>query len=496
MVTTSPEHRSRWLNNVVYILAAIGCAAGLGNLWRFPMLAYEHGGATFIIVLLLANILIIFPLLMIETLIGQKHQLSAPQAFEKLKKGSSWIQWIAVFSVLGILFYYMPVLAWGIKYLFLSFSGNFLADPSNYFVKEILHLSDGITTKGAFQWSLFGALILGYLFTLYSLRKNTDSLSGVVKITATAPFLLLAILLIRGVTLPGASEGLKMFFVPDWSALGDIKLWQAAMGQAFLSASLAAGYFIMAGSHRSKTAEIPKSSLWILIGNFGVSLLAGITIFATLGFMATEQGVPVSEVAQGGPMLVFSVLPTAVSLMPFGAVFFAILLFLIVITLAIDSIFGVMEVATGAFHDLRKKGTKYINTLIKVIILCVVGALPFLFAGGMYYLDIIDHFVGGYCLMFVGMLETVVLAYFLKPNDLRLEINKTSSWKIPKFFNIVLMITPIILGALIITSLITEMKELYGGYPLSYIIGFGFVPLALVIIFALGFGIWTKDKKF
>ncbi|MCF7830985.1 sodium-dependent transporter [Candidatus Gracilibacteria bacterium] len=496
MTTTSPESRSRWFNNVVYILAAIGCAAGLGNLWRFPMLAYEYGGAAFIIALLLTNIFIVLPLVMMETLIGQKHQLSAPQAFEKLKRGTSWIQWIAVFTVIVILFYYMPVLAWGVKYLVMSFSGDFLADPANYFMKEIIHLSDGVTIRGSFQWSIFGALIVSYLFVLYSLRKNTDSLSGIVKITATAPFLLLAILLVRGVTLPGAAEGLKMFFLPDWSALGDIKLWQAAMGQAFLSASLAAGYFIVAGSHRPKTAEIPKSSLWILVGNFAVSLLAGIAVFATLGFMATQQGVPVSEVSQGGPMLVFSVLPTAVSLMPFGAIFFAVLLFLIVITLGIDSVFGIMEVAVGGFHDLKKKGKAYIITLVKILILVTLGSIPFLFSGGLYYLDITDHFVNGYCLLLVGMLETAVVAYFLNPNEIRLEINKTSSWKLSKLFNITLMLVPLILGALIVASLVVELKELYGGYPLPYIVGFGFVPLALIIIFALGFGIWSKDKNF
>lgn len=486
--------RPQWLNNFVYILAAIGCAAGLGNLWRFSMLAYEHGGAAFILVLLLSNIVIVFPLLMMETFIGQKFQLSAPEAMEKLKKGTSWIQWIGVFTCLIVLMYYVPIMAWGIKYLFLSFSGDFLADPGGYFVTEILHLSDGIDIPGGFQWSIFGALILGYLVALYALRKNVASLGPVVKITATAPFVLLFILLLRGVTLPGAEEGLKALFIPDWSALGDIKLWQAAIGQSFFSASLAVAYFIVAASHRPAGSEIPKTSLWILVGNFAVSILAGIAVFSTIGFMAAQQGVPVSEAATGGPMLVFSVLPTAVSLMPAGAIFFAILLFLVVITLAIDSIFGLMEVVAGALHDLWSKRFDYFKVLLSVILLCGLGALPFMMGAGLYYLDITDHFIGGYCLLLVGILETLVVAYVIGPENVRQWINKTSTFKIPKVFNAILYVVPFILAGLIGITLYKEVQEVYGGYPMSYIITWGFIPLGLVLVLSIIFGVLTYRK--
>jgi NSS family neurotransmitter:Na+ symporter len=483
--------RPQWLNNFVYILAAIGCAAGLGNLWRFSMLAYEYGGAAFILVLLLSNVMIVFPLLMMETFIGQKFQLSAPQAMEKLKARTSWIQWIGVFTCLVILMYYVPIMAWGIKYFFLSFSGDFLADPSGYFATEILHLSDGIDIPGGFQWSILGALILGYLVALYALRKNVSSLGPVVKITATAPFILLLILLVRGVTLPGAEEGIRALFIPDWSALGNIKLWQAAIGQSFFSASLAMTYFIVAASHRPPGSEIPRTSAWILVGNFGVSILAGITVFSTIGFMAAQQGVPVSEAATGGPMLVFSILPTAVSLMPTGAIFFAALLFLVVITLAIDSIFGILEVVAGAFHDLWAKRFSYFKVLVGVILVCGIGAFPFLMGSGMYYLDIIDHFVAGYCLLILGMLETIVVAYVIGPEKVRQWINKTSDFKIPKVFNVVLYIIPFVLAGLIGVTLFKEIQEVYGGYPMEYIVQWGFIPLGIVFILSAVFGVLT-----
>ena len=484
--------RPQWTSDFIYILAAIGCAAGLGNFWRFPMLAFEHGGAAFILVLLIANIIIVYPLLMMETVIGQKKQISGPQAFEKLKKGTGWIQWIPVFALIFILTYYGPVLAWGIKYLIMSLTGDFLVNTATYFPREILHLTDGVTDFGSFQWGLFAALVGSYLFVLYALRKNVLSLGPVIKITAIAPFILLFIILLRGVTLPGAIEGLRSFFIPDWSALLDIRLWQAAIGQAFFSASLALGYFLVSGSHRDEKAEIPRSSAIILGGNFLVSMLAGMAVFSTLGFMAQEQGVPIAQAATGGPMLVFSVLPTAVSMMPTGVIFFAILLFLVVITLAIDSIIGTLESVVGSFHDLFHK-TKYNKVLLIILLICLAGSTPFLMGSGLYLLDIMDHFIAGYVLLIVGMLETAILAYFIGPKKIRDWINETSSgFKIPRIFDYILYLVPVVLAILIGATLHKEMQEIYGGYPIVYIIWAGIIPFILIIILAFFFNRYKR----
>lgn len=486
--------RPQWSSNFVYILAAIGCAAGLGNIWRFPMLAYEHGGAAFILALLLSNLFIVFPLVMMETVVGQKFQLGGPSAFEKIKKNTSWIQWIPAFVLIGVLFYYVPILSWGIKYLVMSFSGEFLANPSEYFVNDILHLTDGIQTIGKFQWGLLAGLLAGYGSVLYALRKNVMSLGPVVKITATAPFLLLLVLIIRGVTLPGAMDGLEALFVPKWSSLLDVKLWQAAVGQSFFSASLAMGYFMIAGSHRSEKSEVTKTSLWILAGNFGVSILSGIAVFSTLGFMALQQGVPVSEAATGGPMLVFSVLPTAVSMMPWGAIFFAVLLFLVVITLAIDSIFGIVEVIAGSFHDLWHK-VKYSTIVLILSAILILGALPYLTGAGLYYLDITDHFLGGYMLLFVGILETLVLAYVIGAEKIRGWINHTAKGlKIGKWFNVMLYAIPFICAFLISVTLYKETQEVYGGYPFEYIVYWGFIPLGVILILSFVFGRMTHNQ--
>lgn len=484
--------RPLWSDNYIYILAAIGCAAGLGNLWRFSMLAFENGGAAFVLALLISNIFIVYPLLMAESAIGQKYRLSAPQAFSKFAPGFSWIQWLAIFASLFILMYYVPIMAWAVKYFVLAFSGEFLLDPSNYFTSNIIHITDSVTMPGPFLWSIFFALLVSYIAVYFSLRRDVNSLSKVIVWTATLPFLLLLVLLIRSVTLPGAIEGLKVLFLPDWSQLSNFQLWQAAIGQSFFSASLALGYFMVSASHRSKDQDIAKSSIWILVGNFAVSLLAGITVFGTLGFMAGEQGVTVAEVAKGGPMLVFSVLPTAIAAMPTAKIFMAVLLFLVVITLAIDSVFGLVELTVGAFHDNFK--LNYESVLIRTLVITFIGSLPFMFGAGLYYLDILDHYVGGYLLMLIGMLEAAVIAYIVGPNKVRELINtKNSAFKVGVWFDYLLYLIPILLLFILINVIQVELQGPYEGYPWFYQYAAGIVPLSVVVLLSIWFGLKT-DK--
>lgn len=487
------EKRSRWSSQAAYILAAIGCAAGLGNFWRFPILAFEYGGAAFIVALIIANILIAYPLLLTETMIGQKYQASAPQSFEKIRKNSSWIQWMAIFGITGILAYYVPVMAWATKYLFASLTGDFLADPKNYFVNEVLHLTDSVTVLGSFQWPLFAATVAGLAITAFALRKGVQSLSPIIKVTATLPFIFLAIMIVRGITLPGAHEGLAAFLIPDWSQLANIKLWQAAISQAFFSVGVAMGYFIVAASHRDKDAEVPLSSLWILGGNFAVSFLSGLAVFSIIGFMAHSQGLPLAEATTGGPMLVFSVFPTAIAMMPAGKVFFAVLLFLTMIALAIDSIFGLAEAISGAWNELRKKPAIHHT----IMVLCAVLALlsvPYLFGAGLYHLDITDHFIVSYIPLLVAALEVLVILKVIGARKVREMINDTSKkLRIPSLFNYILYALPIVLLILTGINLKSEIDAPYEGYPMEYIAYFGFLPLAVIIIGAFWANYHTTD---
>jgi len=486
--------KQNWPNQFIYILAAIGCSAGLGNLWRFPMLAYEYGGAAFIFAICLSNIIIAFPLMMLETAIGQKGQAGPPKSMEKLHPGTGWIQWLAPLTILGVLIYYVPIMAWGITYMFNAFSGEFMTDPENYFVDEILHLSPSIEEVGSIQTPILISFVVAYGMIYLSLRHGIESMSKVIKYTATAPFVILIILLVRALTLPGATIGVNAFFIPDWSQLANPELWQAAISQSFFSSSLAMGYFIYAGGRRDNNAEIPKTSLIIIMGNLIVSILSGLVVFATLGFMAQQQGVDISEATTSGPMLVFAVLPTAIAMMPSFAIGFAVLLFLTMITLSIDSIFGMFELAVASFMDLKKDHKQESQTFTILLAITFVLGIPITLSSGLYYLDIMDHFITGYLFMFVGFLECFVIAYLVGPNKLRNWINATSDGlKIGKAFNLIIYLLPLVLGVLFLITFIKELGELYGGYPLWSIICFGILPLVFIGIAAVFFYIKMRN---
>ncbi len=474
--------REKWPGRFTYMLAAIGFAAGLGNLWRFPMLAYEHGGAAFIVALVASNIFIAFPLVMFETVIGQKFQSGAPSSMEKLKKGSSWIQWIPLLGHIFVLMYYAPVMAWAVNFLFETITAGFPARPTAFFNDQILGKTEGVTQPGPIQTGLLLSLMATYIAVMFCLRNGLRSVSKVIRITATAPFLLLFIILVRSITLPGAAQGLTALFVPDWSALLDLKIWQAALGQSFFSAGLAFGYFTMSGSHREPNAEIPKTTIGILAGNLGVSILAGMAVFATLGFMAHQQGTPLNEVAEGGPTLVFSVLPEAIAVMPVFKTGMAILLFLVVITLAIDSIMGSVESVTAGFMDLKQNKSGEFKLTLLVLSISFLGGLAIISGAGTFYMDILDHFVGGYIFMLVGVLECIVGAWLIDPEKIRLWINETSdTFHIGPWFNWALRLNVIVVGGIFTTAIIGEFQGPYGGYPAWALILFGGAPLVIMI---------------
>ena len=487
--------RDRWPSQTIYVLAAIGFAAGLGNLWRFPMLAYQHGGAAFIVALVVSNILIIYPLLLFETMIGQKHQAGAPGSMERMRKGTAWIQWLPLLAHIFVLMYYAPVMAWAVTYLVDAFSGNFLAEPTTYFNREILHLTESIEDPGSLQIPILLALIFTYGLVLWCLRRGVQSVSQVIRFTATIPFLLLFLLMVRGVTLPGAGDGIRALLIPDWRALADLQLWQAAIGQSFFSAGLAFGYFTMSGSHRHEKAEIARSSIGILAGNLVVSLIAGLAVFSTLGFLANQQGVPLAEAAQGGPRLVFTVLPAAIAQMPFFQIGFAVILFLTVITLAVDSIFAVVESVAAGFMDLAKNQKKEFRTTALILTISFLGGIPITLGAGLYYLDILDHFVGGYLFMLVGALECFVGAYMIGSDKVRGWINETAtSLRIGKWFNVMFYLTPFVVGGIFIAAMIREFEGLYGGYPIWSLWLFGGLPLLVIFILAPILGRLTSKR--
>jgi neurotransmitter:Na+ symporter, NSS family len=477
--------RQHWPSKWIFILAAIGSAAGLGNIWRFPFLAFEHGGAAFILVLVGANIIIGIPLLIMEVGLGQMMQRAAPDAFKNIRRGFRYVGWLAIIFGMMVLFYYMAVMGWAVDYLASAFTLAWEDDTSTFFFRDILSLSDGPGEVGGISWPVLSGLLLAWSLVYFSVWKGIKSVSSVVKWTATLPFAILAVLIVRALTLEGAEDGLRLFFVPDWTKLADPQLWIAAFSQVFFSLSLAFGIMIAYGSFNPERTEITKSAIYITLGNFLVSLMSGLVVFGTLGYMAMQESVAVTEVVVGGPSLVFVVFPKAISLLPALNSLVAILFFGMLLTLAIDSAFSLLEAFSAAFRDrYTRVSTKKIAFIITLV--GIIGGLAFTTHAGIYYLDIVDHFVVNYGLVIVGILEAVIVGWLWKGDKLKRFVNERSSIKIGASWSFALkVIIPVFLTVLLAINIYNEFNTPYEGYPTWALIYIGLVPILLAPIAAV-----------
>ncbi len=293
-------------------------------------------------------------------------------------------------------------------------------------------------------------------------------------------FILLLIMLGRAVTLKGASEGLQWLFRPDFSAILNYKVWTAAYGQIFFSLSICFGIMITYASYLPEKSDINNNGMITTFVNCGFSILAGIMIFSVLGYMAQKQGVSIKDVAGAGVGLAFVTIPKAISLLP-GAKFFGTLFFLSLVFAGLSSMISITETCVSGLMDKFKWDRKPTTSLF-----CVVGfllSLIFTTQGGLLILDIVDHFINNFGIVFAGLVEVLLLSWFFKLDSLREHANSLSDFSVGKWWNFCLKIlTPIVLGYMAIGNLIGDIKKPYGGYPTSAILIFGWAIVIGIII--------------
>ena len=203
------EKRDRWDSRTGFVLAAVGSAVGLGNVWRFPYICYKNGGGAFLIPYLVALLTAGIPLLILEYALGHKMQAGAPKSFENVSEKSGYIGWWAVFAGFGIVTYYAVIMAWCFGYLIHSLSVAWGANAESFFHGTFLQLSSGPGDLGSIRWPVLAGLAATWISILLIIHKGVKSVGKVVLVTVPLPLLLLVIMVIRGVTLPGAAEGLR-----------------------------------------------------------------------------------------------------------------------------------------------------------------------------------------------------------------------------------------------------------------------------------------------
>ena len=484
--------RDRWQSRTSFILAAVGSAVGLGNVWRFPYVAYESGGGAFLIPYFIALFTAGIPMLILEMGLGQRLQTAAPGAFGSIRKGFEWFGWWAAGLSAGIVIYYSTILGWSWVYLWHSISLSWGNNVESFFINDVLQKSSGPGELGAPLWYIVVGLALTWITIYLILRRGVRNVGKVVLITVPLPTLLLVILLIRGVTLPGAIDGIRYYLTPDFSMLKSPTIWLRAYGQIFFSLSLASGVMIAYGSFLSKKAEITNSALITGLANCGTSFMAGFAVFSMLGYLARVQGMPVPEVTASGTGLAFVAYPTAIMKLPALNAVFGFIFFITLLTLGIDSAFALQEAFTTGLHDKWKLNTEKLARIFVLIAFPI--SIIFSTRGGYYWFDIVDKWICDFGLVFAGLCTAIIVGYFYDIRGFRDYLNSISEIKLGSWWIWTLrIVTPVVLLATLTMNLKDEIQSAYSDYPRwsTWVGGWG----TLLIFLIVGYVLWKKQSN-
>ncbi|XP_013375619.1 PREDICTED: sodium- and chloride-dependent GABA transporter 2 isoform X1 [Chinchilla lanigera] len=438
--------RGHWNNKMEFVLSVAGEIIGLGNVWRFPYLCYKNGGGAFFIPYLIFLFTCGIPLFFLETALGQYTSQGGITAWRKICPIFEGIGYACQVIVMLLNIYYIIVLAWAFFYLFSSFtadlpwgschhewntencvefqktngslnvtSENATSPVIEFWERRVLKISGGIQHLGSLRWELVLCLLLAWVICYFCIWKGVKSTGKVVYFTATFPYLMLVVLLIRGVTLPGAAKGIQFYLYPDLTRLWDPQVWMDAGTQIFFSFAICLGCLTALGSYNKYHNNCYRDCIALCLLNSGTSFMAGFAIFSILGFMSQEQGVPISQVAESGPGLAFIAYPRAVVMLPFSPLW-ACCFFFMVILLGLDSQFVCVESLVTALVDMyperfRRKNRREILILVVAVIACLLG-LVMLTEGGMYVFQLFDYYAAsGMCLLFVAIFESFCVAW-------------------------------------------------------------------------------------
>ncbi|MFO7950921.1 MAG: sodium-dependent transporter [Candidatus Fermentibacteraceae bacterium] len=358
----------------------------------------------------------------------------------------------------------------------------FMGSPGDYFYNDFLGLTDTPWRMGDFKWYLFIGFAISWVWIIASIWKGTKTVSKVVYFTVLIPWGLLILFIIRGVTLPGSGTGLAFYLTPVWSKLMDPSIWLAAISQVFFSLSVGFAIMIAYGSFLPQKTDLAGNAFIIGIADALTAFMGGLAVFSALGYQASKLGVPVTEVVQSGPGLTFVAYPHIISGLP-GARIFGVLFFLMLLTLAVDSAFSLVEAVTSSVKDKWKTTHKRANLTVGAIAFLL--GLPMLTGAGLHILDIADHFMNSFGLTLVVLGEVIILGWGVGAAKQREYINRYSSFRVGPWWDIcVRWIIP--MGILwMLYSEIQDRTVPYGSFGLRGMeFAFGWLLIILLPIVA------------
>jgi len=493
---TGPR-RAAFSSNLGFLLAAIGSTLGLKSIWRFPYLTYVHGGAAFLIPYFAAFLTAAFPLLLLEYGLGRSEQSSAPRAYARVNRAAEWLGWwMTLLVMFGVMFYYQVVIAWCANFMQYALDLRWGEDPRGFFLNRYLGLTGSPGVLGGFRWPIVaGTAALWAMTGLITAREIHRGIERVCRVSMPLLFLTTAVLAVWGLLLPGGARGVAHFLAPDWSKLLEPKVWLAAYGQIFFSLSIGFGVLIAYASYLPRQADLVHNAIITSAANVIYGLLAGLAVFAVLGYLAGAKGLPLEQVVKSGPTLAFMAFPQAVSRLPALRELFGALFFLALLLAGLSSGLAIVESFTSAFLDKFKASRGQVVTV--VCSLGFSGSLVFTTGAGLYWLDILDHFLNHYGLVSACLMECLIIGHLLKTDRLRRSLNENARLKLNRGWDVLIRyLTPAMLLVILVRAIAEEGLRPYGGYPARYaiLIGLGWLLVTLAAAVFLARRPWDPER--
>ncbi|XP_061706021.1 sodium- and chloride-dependent glycine transporter 1-like [Cydia pomonella] len=544
--------RGNWTGRFDFLLSLLGYSVGLGNVWRFPYLCYNNGGGAFLIPFTVMLIVAGLPLMFMELSFGQFAALGPVAVYNQFCPLFRGLGYGMVIVSCIVMLYYNLIIAWTIYYLTVSFTSMFgqlpwqncnadwstencysyeeadlceaqngtyylrkcfnltytiehnisaLADVAlrrppaeEYFTNKVLGLSTGIEEIGDLGWEMAACLLAAWIIVFLCLCKGVQSSGKVVYFTALFPYVVLVVLFFRGVTLPGAWNGIMYYLTPDFSRLANAQVWGDAAVQIFFALSPAWGGLITLSSYNKFTNNCYIDSLIVAASNILTSFFAGLVIFSVIGFLAHELEVEVDKVVDQGAGLAFIVYPEVVTRLPLSPLW-SILFFVMLLALGLDSQFALMETVTTAILDRFPKWRQMkVRVVLAVSVFGYLGGLIFTTNSGMYWLQLMDKYAANWSVLIIAIGECILISWVYGANkfcrDIQCMIGQQSRLWVIFWSSMWRWITPAVLVFILVFNWIEYKPASYGHYiypkwadAIGWVLGV--LPVAVVLIMAV-----------
>ena len=361
----TPSKRDGFTSTFGVLLATLGSAVGLGNIWKFPSLTGMNGGAGFLLVYLLATLLVGLPVMIVETMLGRAARANAITTFEKVAPRNQWwwkiIGWMGFVAALLIMAFYSDVAGWVYAYIFKAISGEISTTDPKVAAEVFGKLVSNPVSSLVWQWVVLG--VTGSIIML----GVSKGIEAVARKLMPLLFILLLVLCVRSLTLPGAMQGLAFLFSPDFAKITPAVVL-TAMGLAFFKLSIGMGTMLTYGSYFRENQNIPATATRVMFADLSISLLAGIAIFPAVFALGFEPA--------AGPSLVFMTIPAVFTSMPGGTVFMT-LFFILTAIASVGAILSLLEVPVAILSERFGLGRKRASvfTILAIGMLGVPAAL-------------------------------------------------------------------------------------------------------------------------